>query len=82
VRQETTDVVISGDRTVLLLWRQSRTLSAGEIPLQTIHGDGWQDFVIERFGIATRAGADGSARDPVVNAATGTVANGGCNDQL
>ena len=50
---------------VLLHWRQSRTLSGGEIPLQTIHGDGSQGFVVERFGIAARAGASGAARNSV-----------------
>jgi len=32
---------------VLLHRRQSRTLSGGDIPLQTIHGDGGQGFVVE-----------------------------------
>jgi len=47
----------------LLHWRQSRTLSGGGIPLQTIYDGGCQDFVIERFRSAARAGPGRSARD-------------------
>src|SRR5579863_1159349 len=78
VREETTAVVCDGQREVLLHCRQSRTLSGGEIPLHTVHGDDSKRFGASRIGSAAGTGAGGGASDSAGNAAARATANRGC----